>query len=74
MEVHYTGHITKFFEPQHNCTILSFKIHSLNCMLKYKLQIKLCAKVNRITNVLCSYDVEYHIAEVKEMCVCIGGY
>jgi hypothetical protein len=74
MEVHYTGHITKFFGQQHKCTILSFKIPSLNSLLKNKLQIKLRAKVNCITNVLCSYGVEYHHVEVKEMCVCIGGY
>ena len=36
-------------------------------MLKYKLQIKLCAKFKCITNVPCSCGVVYDHAEVRDV-------
>jgi hypothetical protein len=59
---------------QHKSTIVGFKIYSLKWMLQHKIQIKLCAKFKCVTNVLCNCVVVYHHGEVKEMCLCLGGY
>ena len=32
----------KLLEPMHKCKILSFKMHDLRYVLKYKIQIKFC--------------------------------